>query len=132
VTRYDDDDRTVFWRLRNGARISSIVATSQGVLAASLDNFVYMVSGYYGDIRWKRRMPGRVSSIMADGDIAIVQTVGEPNAAILNLENGKPAGELSIAEDDSFTQPAIAVEGRLLFFTTGQVLAESTAPCTSK
>jgi hypothetical protein len=70
---------------------------------------------------------------VSDGDIAIVQTVGESNAAILNLENGKPAGELAIGDDDSFTQPAISADGgKFLFFTTGQVLAESTAPCISK
>lgn len=132
LIRYNDDHHTIYWRLRNGARMSGIVATVKGVLAASLDNFVYMVSGYYGDIRWKRRMPGRVASIVTDGDIAIVQTIGESDAVILNLESGKPAGQLSIG-DDSFTQPAMAGSGgKFLFFTTGQVIAESAGVCSQK
>jgi outer membrane protein assembly factor BamB len=132
LTRYDDDYRTVYWRFRNGARISSIVPTEQGVMAASLDNFVYMASGYYGDVRWKKRMAGRVSSLVADGNIAVALTVGEPLAVILNLDNGKSSGEFAIGDDDSFTQPAIAAEGKLLFFTTSQILAESVKPCPAK
>ena len=132
LTRYYDDYHTVYWSFRNGARISSVVSTDKGVLAASLDNFVYMTAGYFGDVRWKRRMAGRVSSIVVSGDVAIVLTVGEPNAVILNLDNGKIAGELAISEDDSFTQPALVADNKLLFFTTGQILAESVQPCTQK
>jgi outer membrane protein assembly factor BamB len=132
LTRYDGDYRTVYWRFRNGGRISSIVPTSRGILAASLDNFVYMVSGYYGDIRWKKRMAGRVLSIVPYGELAIVLTVGEPNAVFLNLENGKSAGELSIPDDDSFIKPAMVAEDKLLFFTTGQILSESAQTCSLK
>jgi outer membrane protein assembly factor BamB len=132
LTRYYDDYHTVYWRFRNGARISSIVSTDRGVLAASLDNFVYMTAGYFGDLRWKRRMAGRVSSIVVSGDIAVALTVGEPSAVMLDLDTGKPVGQLSIASDDSFTQPAIAADGKLLFFTVGKVLAESVQPCSLK
>jgi outer membrane protein assembly factor BamB len=129
LTRYGDDNRTVSWRFRNGARISSVVPTDRGILAASLDNFVYMASSYDGGVRWKKRMAGRVSSIAAVGNIAVVLTIGEPNAVILNLDNGKSAGELSISEDDAFSQPVIIADGRLLFFTNEQILAESSQPC---
>jgi len=132
LTRYYDDYHTIYWRFRNGARISSVVSTDRGVLAASLDNFVYMTAGYFGDVRWKRRMAGRVSSIVMTGDIAVVLTVGEPNAVILNLENGRPIGQLSISDEDSFTQPMVVADDKLLFFTTGQVLAESVQPCPLK
>jgi outer membrane protein assembly factor BamB len=131
LLRYNED-RSVSWRFRNGARISSIVPTTKGILAASADNFVYMIGGYFGDIRWKKRMAGRVSSVATDGDIAIVLTVGEPTAVLLNLENGKSVGQFAIPEDDSFTQPVIAADGRLFFFTTTQILSESVGPCTVK
>ena len=123
LTRYYDDYHTIYWRFRNGARISSVVSTDRGVLAASLDNFVYMTAGYFGDVRWKRRMAGRVSSIVM---------TGEPNAVILSLDNGKPVGQLSISDDDSFIQPTVVAESKLLFFTTGKVLAESVQPCSLK
>jgi outer membrane protein assembly factor BamB len=131
LLRYNED-RSVSWRFRNGARISSIVPTTKGILAASADNFVYMVGGYFGDIRWKKRMPGRVSSVATDGEIGIVLTVGEPSAVLLNLENGKSVGQFSISDDDSFTQPVIAADGRLFFFTTKQILSESVGPCSLK
>ena len=132
LTRYNDDYRSISWRFRNGARIAGIVPTEHGILTASLDNFVYMVSGYNGDIRWKKRMAGRVSSIAADGDLGIVEIVGEPNAVFLNLDNGKAVGSLSIADDDSFTQPVIVADGRLIFFTNTRVIAESRGPCPPK
>jgi hypothetical protein len=91
-----------------------------------------MVSGYNGDIRWKKRMAGRVSSITADGDLGIVEIVGEPNAVFLNLDNGKAVGSLSIADDESFTQPVIAAYDRLIFFTNMRVVAESRGPCPPK
>jgi len=131
LMRYNDD-HSVSWRFRKGARISSIVPTPHGVLAASADNFVYMVGDYFGDIRWKKRMAGRVLSIATDGDIAIALTVGEPTAILLNLENGRSVGQLAISDDDSFTQPVIAADGRLFFFTTTQILSESINPCSLK
>jgi outer membrane protein assembly factor BamB len=131
LMRYNED-RTVSWRFRNGARISSIVPTTKGILAASADNFVYMVGGYFGDIRWKKRMAGRVSSVATDGEIGIVLTVGEPAAVLLNLENGRSVGQLAISDDDSFTQPVIAADGRLFFFTSRQILSESVGPCSLK
>ena len=66
------------------------------------------------------------------GDVAVVLTVGEPNAVILSLDNGKPVGQLSISDDDSFIQPTVVAESKLLFFTTGKVLAESVQPCSLK
>jgi hypothetical protein len=91
-----------------------------------------MASGYYGGVRWKKRMAGRVSSLVADGDIAVALTVGEPHAVIIDLDNGRSSGELAIGDDDSFTQPAVAADGKLLFFTTGQIMAESVKPCPAK
>jgi outer membrane protein assembly factor BamB len=132
LTRYDDDGRTVAWRLRNGARISGVVPTEHGLLVSSLDNFVYMVSSYYGSIKWKKRMSGRVSSLAANGDLAAVITVGEPNAVLVNLENGKSAGEYVVGEDDAFTQPAIAANGQFIFFTSTKVVAESPGTCSAK
>ena len=131
LMRYNED-RSVSWRFRNGARISSIVPTTKGILAASADNFVYMIGGYFGDIRWKKRMAGRVSSVATDGDVGIVLTVGEPTAVLLNLENGKSVGQFAISDDDSFTQPVITADGRLFFFTTKQILSESVGTCSLK
>ena len=96
IVRFDVEKSAVSWRFRNGAGISSLISTKRGIVAASLDNFVYLVSNYNGNVRWKKRMPGRVSAVVVDGDIAIVQTVGESNAVLLNLENGKSIGSFSI------------------------------------
>ena len=55
LIRYDLRKSAVYWRFKNGARISGLAQTDEGVVAASLDNFVYLVSSYYGSVRWKTR-----------------------------------------------------------------------------
>jgi outer membrane protein assembly factor BamB len=117
------------WRFRNGAKIVSIGVTDRGIVAASADNFVYLVSSYYGDIRWKKRMPGRVSSLVIDDDLIAVQTVGEASSALLNLESGKMVGQVTIADDEAFIRSPAVAEGKLIFFTSKQLLAESTHNC---
>jgi outer membrane protein assembly factor BamB len=133
VVRYDLKKGSVYWKFKNGARISDIKATDDGVLAASFDNFVYLISPYFGSVRWKRRLAARVSSLTlgVDGLIA-VQTVGESSVAILNIDNGKSLGQVKFAEGEELVQPAINVGGRFLFITNLAVTARSSVACLAK
>jgi outer membrane protein assembly factor BamB len=132
LVRYNLDKNSVYWKFKNGARISSIVAISDGVIAASNDNFAYLISSYYGSVRWKKRLSGRVSYLtVGDGSIAVAETVGEPNATVLNLENGKSVGQASIADDEAYLQAPVYAAGKFIFFTNRQIAARSAAGCTT-
>ena len=133
LVRYDLDKNSVYWRFKNGARISSIAAIPEGVVATSNDNFAYLISSYYGSVRWKKRLSGRVSNLtIGDGSIAVAETVGDPSAVILNLENGKSVGQVAIVEDEAYIQAPIYTAGKFIFFTNRQIIARSAAQCSAK
>jgi len=130
VVRYDLEKRSVYWKFRNGAKISGLSTSKQGILAASLDNFIYLVHPYYGSVRWKKRMPGRVSDVMVGNTSSvIVLTVGDPSAVLLNLENGKVAGQVSVGSDESFLGGPLIDDGKYIFLTNRHILLESDSPC---
>jgi len=132
IVRYDLARNSVYWRIKNGARISGLVTVDEGVVAASLDNFTYLISPYYGRVRWKKRLAARIESLVAYGkDIIVLHAVGESSVTLLNVENGKAVGQVSIG-DAAFIAPPTVVDGRLVFLTNNLVMAQSTGPCTIK
>jgi outer membrane protein assembly factor BamB len=130
VVRYDRGEGSISWRYRNGARISSIVEAGDHVIAASLDNFIYSIADSTGRVRWKKRLPARVlDRPLVDKELGIVLTFGEPNAALINMENGKLLGRYSVNDDESFLQPPIAASGSYIFFTNRRVLLHRRGEC---
>jgi outer membrane protein assembly factor BamB len=127
--RYDTEGKYVSWKYKNGARIGAVRGTDRGILAASNDNFVYLLSGYNGDIRWKKRLSGRIASMTVNGEIGVMLAVGDPTAVLLNLENGKQVGQYLASESELFTFAPIIAGDQIFFFTGGQIVAKSTKPC---
>ena len=132
VVRYDLAAGSVYWRFKNGARISGLSTTEEGVLAASLDNFTYLISPYYGRVRWKKRLPARLESLTSYGqDLVAVQAVGEPIVTLLSADSGKTVGQITVG-DDSFIRPPLAAGDRLILFTNRQLIASRLSPCPEK
>jgi outer membrane protein assembly factor BamB len=129
LVRYDAGGKFVSWRYKNGARIGVVRGTERGILAASNDNFVYLLSGYNGDIRWKKRLSGRIASMTVNGEIGVVVAVGDPTAVLINLENGKQLGQYLSGESELFTFAPIISGDQILFFTGSEIAARSTKPC---
>jgi outer membrane protein assembly factor BamB len=133
VVRYDLEKRSIYWKFRNGAKISSLTTANEAVLAASYDNFVYLIHPYFGSVKWKKRLAGRASDVViGDPLFAVALAVGEPTAILLNLENGKPVGQVNVGMDESFLTQPIYADGKYIFFTNRQVFVQSTAPCSTK
>jgi outer membrane protein assembly factor BamB len=128
VTKFVEGSRS--WRFRNGAKITALSETRRGIVVASADNFVYLVSDYNGDVIWKKRLPARVSGVMVTGDVAVVTSVGESEAALIDLETGKFAGRFTLKDGELFIKAPIYAGGRFIFFTTSRVFAASQTPCT--
>ncbi len=89
------DDGKVLWRFKSGAAVSSIRGNDDGVFLTSLDNFVYRLSNYNGDVIWKRRLTGRVvdDGILLDGYFAI-PVFGENTVFLLDVQKGKIEKEI--------------------------------------
>lgn len=132
LTRYDLDGPSVAWKLKNGARITYLHSSDSGIIAASQDNFVYLMSGYNGNIHWKRRLPGRISGMEISDDIGIVQTIGDSTASLVDLENGKAAGQFSVGADRAFVYPPIAAGGGVIFFANDRIVFTALGQCRQK
>ena len=95
------------WRFRNGARISRVFSNNNGYLAVSDDNFVYNISRS-GDVKWKRRLPGRVAGApLILGDSLVVSVIGAGAVFVLDVRNGKVSNRIETGEDTS-----VGVAGR--------------------
>lgn len=92
------------WDFRAGGKIVEIIPTGDDrILVASDDNFVYLMSAAYGNIIWKRRMPGRIlyGRLLKDGQV-VFTVIGEKNAFVLDLDKGKVVDKITLGTDEEF------------------------------
>jgi hypothetical protein len=89
------------WGFRNGAQISSATLYGADYLAASYDNFLYKLSRS-GDVKWKRRLSGRVNDgPFILGDTAVVSIVGTGSVYVLDLKKGKISNRIEVGDEVS-------------------------------
>lgn len=106
------------WRRRTGASVQAVVSVENGLLAASLDNFVYLLSAHRGSLIWRRLLPGRIAARpITAPDGALFTPLSTDSAIVLGLRDGKPVNTLSIGEENSSSAAPITAGG-LVFVTT--------------
>ena len=116
------------WRRRTGAAVQAVAAVDNGLLAASLDNFAYLLSLNKGSLIWRRQLPGRISSRpITAGDGALFTPLSTDSAIVLGLRDGKPVNTLALGEDNSSSAGPIVV-GDLVLITTPHGLLAFASP----
>jgi outer membrane protein assembly factor BamB len=116
------------WRRRTGAAVQAVAAVANGLLAASLDNFAYLLSFNKGSLIWRRQLPGRISSLpITATDGALFTPLSTDSAIVLGLRDGKPVNTLALGEDNSSSAAPIMV-GDLVLITTPHGLQAFAAP----
>lgn len=124
VYAFNEIRTKLVWHRRTGAAVQAVAAIDNGVIAASLDNFAYLLSLNKGSLIWRRQLPGRISSrpvTAADG--ALFTPFSTDNAIVLNLRDGKPANTLSLGEENSSAAAPISVNNLVLITTPHGLLA---------
>jgi outer membrane protein assembly factor BamB len=121
----------VQWNFKNGARIAAVGYTKHGILAVSLDNFVYLLSNGSGSVIWKRRLPGRVFGRPAvGGETIVVTTVADGRAFVIDVESGKLVNQLAVEEaENGGLQPILVDQQRLAFALPAEVRLYSSQAC---
>lgn len=116
VSLVDTVGKTILWSRRvAGAQISGVVRTERGLLVASFDNFLYLLSENGGKRLWKRRLPGRIAHAPSVSDgYAVVTTLFNSSAAIVDLKNGKIVNRINLEADDYFSQSVLFGENRII------------------
>jgi len=131
VTNYRDQTGSIWWKFKSGGRIGTIVETDAGILVGSYDNFVYLISKYSGDVKWKRRLDGRLTYRPLVAGKALVFTVsGEDDLVILDSENGKVLEQVAFGEGRYPVGESISLDrGILVFPLVGGISGFATDGC---
>jgi outer membrane protein assembly factor BamB len=122
----DSGDRN--WKFKAGGRAADMQTIDGKILVASADNFVYFMSADYGNILWKRRMPGRIANGGVIGKrLAAFTVIGERSAYMVDLDNGRIVDQIALAGDDAFLLTPIRANGEYVIAATANgVVAYST------
>lgn len=90
------------WKFRTGGSITKIIETPDAAIAASNDNFIYMITRADGDVRWKHRMSGRITSMTRLGDdLLIASSSDDHGVEILELRKGRLVSRTQWAGEDT-------------------------------
>ena len=116
----------LLWRRRTGAAVQAVVVVDGGLLAASLDNFAYLLSLNKGSLIWRRQLPGRrPARPVTAPDGALFTPLSTDSAIVLSLHDGKAANTLSLGEENSSSAAPIRVNDLVLISTSHGLLAFS-------
>jgi outer membrane protein assembly factor BamB len=128
VYAFSEARAKLLWQRRTGAGVQAVAVVPNGVLAASLDNFAYLLSLNKGSLVWRRQLPGRLSSrpvTAADG--ALFTPFSTDQAIVLNLRDGKTANTLPLGEENSSAASPISINNLVLITIPHGLLAFSSA-----
>ena len=121
------------WQFKSGGEISGIFAVDSNILAASHDNFIYLLAGSNGSIVWKRRVTGRLAQIGRIGPRnALLAGPDDHNAVFIDLANGKTASQLAFADDERIVYQPIESSDRIYVLTNRSLYAYSRSHCSLK
>lgn len=115
----------LIWRKRTGAGVEAVVRTSEELLVASLDNFVYKFS-LTGARLWKRRLTGRIfSQPLVTQRAALFMPFSSSAGVVLELRDGRQINSLPTGEEIATSASPIAVGAVVLLTTEHGLLAFS-------
>ena len=122
------------WKFKSGAAISFVSVSKEGLFITSLDNFIYLISMYNGDVIWKRRLPGRVieGGLIVEGFV-IVLIYGENSAFLIDTKKGKILDQLPQNDKNFVNQvPVLVKDGKILVTTPDAIAIYSISGCGQK
>lgn len=126
VYALNEADGRARWKHRTGAGVQSVTNTPAGLLVASLDNFVYLLSFNRGGRIWKHQLEGRpVAEPLTASDGVLFTSLSSDAGVVLDFHDGRQLNTLPIGEDNSTTASPIRAGDALLVTTRRGLLAFS-------
>lgn len=111
------------WRKRTGAGVEAVVLAGDSLLAASLDNFAYLLS-LKGAMLWKRQLPGRISAQpLTVEETALFTPLSSSEGVVLGLKDGKQVNTLPAGEELTSSASPIIVGDAVIMTTEHGLLA---------
>jgi outer membrane protein assembly factor BamB len=112
------------WRKRTGAGVEAVtLAGEETLLAASLDNFAYLLN-LKGTMLWKKQLPGRISAQpLMEKETALFTPLSSTVAVVLGLRDGKQLNSLPTGEELTSSASPIMVGDAVIVTTEHGLLA---------
>ena len=111
------------WRKRTGAGVESVVLAGDTLLAASLDNFAYLLN-LNGRMLWKKQLPGRISAQpLTVEETALFTPLSSSAGVVLGLRDGKQVNSLPTGEELTSSASPIIVGDAVILTTEHGLLA---------
>jgi outer membrane protein assembly factor BamB len=103
--------------------VEAVARVENGVLAASLDNYVYLFT-LTGKKIWKRQLPGRPSSQpLTTADAALFTPLSSTTGIVLRLRDGRTVNILQLDEEITTSAAPVAVDDSVLITTEHGLVA---------
>ncbi len=119
IAVYDINQKKVLWEIRLGGQITNLASFEDKILAASRDNFIYLLSLRNGDRLWKRRFEN-TPYLKIFKDKAIVYDMESKSIFLLNISTKTP--EIStIIQLEDFPNTMIFSEDSLTIATASKL-----------
>ena len=123
VYAVSSDKGRMKWQKRTGAGVEAVVLANDSVLAASLDNFAYLLN-LKGKMVWKKLLPGRISAQpLAVAETALFTPLSSSEGVVLGLKDGKQVNTLSAGEELTSSASPIIVGDAVILTTEHGLLA---------
>jgi len=130
VYALSSDKGRMKWRKRTGAGVEAVVLAGDGVLAASLDNFAYLLN-LKGTMLWKKQLPGRIAAQpLTVEQAALFTPLSSSEGVVLGLKDGKQVNSLPTGDELTSSASPILV-GDAVILTTEHGLLAFTRPTDS-
>jgi outer membrane protein assembly factor BamB len=111
------------WRKRTGAGVEAVSLSGDTLLAASLDNFAYLLD-LKGTMLWKKQLPGRISAQpLTVEETALFTPLSSSAAVVLALRDGKQVNTLPTGEELTSSASPILVADAVIVTTEHGLLA---------
>ena len=111
------------WRKRTGAGVEAVVLAGDALLAASLDNFAYLLN-QKGSMLWKKQLPGRISAQpLTVAEAALFTPLSSSAGVVLGLKDGKQVNSLPTGEELTSSASPIIVGDAIILTTEHGLLA---------
>jgi eukaryotic-like serine/threonine-protein kinase len=111
------------WRKRTGAGVEAVVLASDALLAASLDNFAYLLN-LKGSMLWKKQLPGRIAAQpLAVAETALFTPFSSSEGVVLGLKDGKQVNSLPTGDELTSSASPIIVGDAVILTTEHGLLA---------
>ena len=111
------------WRKRTGAGVESVVLAGDALLAASLDNFAYLLN-QKGTMLWKKQLPGRIAAQpLAVEETALFTPLSSSEGVVLGLKDGKQVNSLPTGDELTSSASPVIVGDAVILTTEHGLLA---------